>query len=71
MLPVRRARSISACAVRTPWWLWFTPMVHQNDTARLCSIVDVSRRQGPNIDHSSTTPVTAMRPVTLSAVIST
>ena len=33
MLPVMRARSMRACAVRTPWWLWLTPIVHQNDTA--------------------------------------
>ncbi len=32
MLPVIRARLMIACAVRTPWWLWLTPIVHQNET---------------------------------------
>ena len=32
MLPVKRARLIAAWAVLTPWWLWFTPIVHQNET---------------------------------------
>ena len=32
MLPVISARLMIACAVRTPSWPWFTPIVHQNDT---------------------------------------
>ena len=32
MLPVISARLMSACARRTPSWLWFTPIVHQNET---------------------------------------
>ncbi len=32
MLPVISARLMSACATRTPSWLWLTPIVHQNDT---------------------------------------
>ena len=32
MLPVMSARLMIACAVFTPWWLWLTPIVHQNET---------------------------------------
>ena len=32
MLPVIRARLMIAWAVRTAWWLWLTPIVHQNET---------------------------------------
>ena len=32
MFPVMRARLMMAWAVRVPSWLWFTPMVHQNET---------------------------------------
>ena len=32
MLPVKSARLMAAWAVLTPWWLWFTPIVHQNET---------------------------------------
>ena len=32
MLPVISARLMMACAVRTPSWLWLTPIVHQNET---------------------------------------
>ncbi len=36
MLPVISARLMIACAVRTPWWLWLTPIVHQNETRSPC-----------------------------------
>ena len=32
ILPVMSARLMIACAVFTPWWLWLTPIVHQNET---------------------------------------
>ena len=32
MLPVMRARAMIACAVRTPSWLWLTPIVHHRLT---------------------------------------
>ena len=32
MLPVMSARLMIAWAVLTPWWLWLTPIVHQNET---------------------------------------
>ena len=32
MLPVISARLMIAWAVRTPSWLWLTPIVHQNET---------------------------------------
>ena len=32
MLPVMSARLMAAWAVLTPWWLWLTPIVHQNET---------------------------------------
>ncbi len=34
MFPPSRARAMIAWASRTPWWLWFTPIVHQNETRR-------------------------------------
>ena len=32
MLPVMSASAMIACAVRTPSWLWFTPIVHHKLT---------------------------------------
>jgi hypothetical protein len=43
MLPVSRARSMIACAVRVPWWDWLTPIVHHNDTASPAAMVSAHR----------------------------
>jgi hypothetical protein len=39
MLPVNSESAMMACAVRTPSWLWLTPIVHQNETRLLRPIV--------------------------------
>ena len=42
MFPVINARLMIACAVRVASWLWFTPMVHQNETRLPCRMVFAS-----------------------------
>ena len=45
MLPVISARLMIACAVRTPSWPWFTPIVHQNETRLPSWIVSREARE--------------------------